>query len=155
MEFPLTRLLLRTRKTQLAMQLIVDASLPAEYGGVEGETVFIDTEGNFSPERCFTMARALVDHVRKSAQRKGPECPPTPNWFEPNTILQGVHVFRAYDEAAQTTIIATLPTFLRERSQQGRPVRLLVVDSIAFHYRVSAVLERIRRIGEWEYLTST
>lgn len=44
-------------KTQLSMQLCVDARLPIQFGGVAGEAVFIDTEGSFSPERCFTMAK--------------------------------------------------------------------------------------------------
>lgn len=137
-------------KTQLAIQLSVDARLPTEYGGVAGETVYIDTEGSFSPERCLTMAQALVDHVRKSAERKRRQinestntnlarhCPPIPNWFEPETIMKGIHMYRAHDEAAQTAIITALPAFLRERAQNGCPVKLLVVDSIAFHYRVSA-----------------
>ena len=133
-------------KTQLAMQLSVDARLPSEHGGVAGETVYIDTEGNFSPERCYTMAFALVDHVRKSIKRRHKDngtnahlrsMPPLPQWFEPDTIMKGIHVYRAHDEAAQTAIIMGLPNFLRERAQQGCPVRLLVVDSIAFHYRVS------------------
>lgn len=44
-------------KTQLCMQLCVDARLPVAFGGVAGESVFIDTEGSFSPERCYTMAQ--------------------------------------------------------------------------------------------------
>lgn len=130
-------------KTQLCHQLSVDARLPTEYGGVAGETVYIDTEGNFSPERCFTMAQALVDHVRKSAERKrrnsqNPALPQqVPAWFEPDTIMKGIHIYRAHDEAAQTAIIAALPDFLRERAAAGCPVKLLVIDSIAFHYRVS------------------
>lgn len=47
-------------KTQLCMQLCVDARLPAAFGGVAGESVYIDTEGSFSPERCFTMAKVRV-----------------------------------------------------------------------------------------------
>jgi hypothetical protein len=43
---------------------------------------------------------------------------------------------RAHDEAAQCTIITTLPGFLKERAELGCPVKLLVVDSMAFHYRV-------------------
>jgi len=122
-------------KTQLVMQLSVDARLPVEYGGVAGETVYIDTEGSFSPERCYTMARALVDHVRKSAERKGRQR--VPPWFHPDTIMKGIHVYRVHDEAAQTAVIMALSSFLQERATLGCPVKLVVVDSIAFHYRVS------------------
>lgn len=132
-------------KTQLAMQLSVDARLPTEYGGVAGETVYIDTEGSFSPERCYTMAHSLVNHVRKSAEKKirqhrnrtTPPPAPVPDWFVPETILEGIHLYRAHDEAAQTAIITDLPKFLQERAQLGCPVKLVVVDSIAFHYRVN------------------
>jgi RAD51-like protein 2 len=44
-------------KTQLCMQLCADARLPVAFGGVAGESVYIDTEGSFSPERCHTMAQ--------------------------------------------------------------------------------------------------
>jgi RAD51-like protein 2 len=49
-----------TGKTQLAMQLCVDARLPTSFGGVAGESVYIDTEGSFSPERCYTMAKVMM-----------------------------------------------------------------------------------------------
>ena len=127
-------------KTQLATQLSVDARLPEEFGGVAGETVYIDTEGNFSPERCYTMAQALVRHVRKSAERKQQHHSSVPSWFETDTILQGIHVFRAHDEAAQTATIMALPKFLQQRKENGCPVKLVVVDSIAFHYRVSILM---------------
>lgn len=123
-------------KTQLATQLSVDARLPEDFGGVAGETVYIDTEGNFSPERCYTMAQALVGHVRKSAERKNRQNT-VPDWFDPDTIMKGIHVYRAHDEAAQTAIIMALPNFLQQRKDNGCPVKLVVVDSIAFHYRVS------------------
>lgn len=128
-------------KTQLCHQLSVDARLPGDYGGVGGETVYIDTEGNFSPERCFTMANALVGHVRKSVERKrrNANCslPVLPHWFEPDNIMKGIHVYRAHDETAQTATITALPDFIRQRAAIGCPVKLVVVDSIAFHYRVS------------------
>lgn len=130
-------------KTQLAMQLSVDARLPHEHGGVQGETVFLDTEGNFSPERCYHMAAALVDHVTKCTERKRSQSsrhrpPPVPQWFTPETILSGIHLFRAHDEAAQTAIIKELSAFLKQRQDENNhPIKLIVIDSIAFHYRCS------------------
>jgi hypothetical protein len=44
---------------------------------------------------------------------------------------------RAHDEAALCAIITALPRFLKERVEQGCSVKLLLVDSMAFHYRVS------------------
>lgn len=119
-------------KTQLAMQLCVNASVPEQFGGVCGQAVYIDTEGSFSPERCQSMANALTEHVQKSTRGV------VPDWFEPNNILDGIHVFRVYDEPTQTATLEYLPQFLEQHSPQPhRPIRLVVVDSIAFHYRSS------------------
>jgi RAD51-like protein 2 len=121
-------------KTQLAMQLCVNASLPNGAGGVCGQAVYIDTEGSFSPERCYSMAEALVKHVRSSSRMATKALP---DWFEPETILQGIHVYRVYDEAAQMAVLESLASFLDQHDSSDRPVRLVVLDSIAFHFRSS------------------
>jgi RAD51-like protein 2 len=118
-------------KTQLAMQLCVNANLPENVGGVCGQAVYIDTEGSFSPERCQSMATALVQHVHKSTRDRGG----VPDWFEPDSILDSIHVFRVYDEATQMATLEALPQFLEQHQQQPRPIRVVVLDSIAFHYR--------------------
>ena len=147
-------------KTQLAMQVCVDARLPAAYGGVEGEAVYIDSEGSFSPERCLDMAESLVKHVQRSAERRargagtgtgnnssstnnassadgGGSSAVLPSWFNPSTILDGIYVIRVHDMAAQTCAIHNLASLLRSRRDNGTPVRAVVVDSVAFHYRAS------------------
>jgi RAD51-like protein 2 len=127
-------------KTQWGMQLAVDARLPNTFGGVAGETVYVDTEGSFSPERCHDMATSLVQHIeagRRRRQEKGQKLQPMPAWFAPDTILQGIHVYRVHDEAAQTSVLYSLPKFLQDRQEAGTPVRLVVVDSMAFHHRAA------------------
>jgi RAD51-like protein 2 len=122
-------------KTQLGMQVAVDAQIPLTMGGVQGETLYIDTEGSFSPERCYSMAQALVSHVQHSVARKrkpgSPTTSPLPSTFTPEAILQGIHVLRVHDETAQTATIHALPNLL----EQYPNVRLIIIDSIAFHYR--------------------
>ncbi len=142
-----------TGKTQLAMQLCVDVTLPKAFGGVDGSSIYIDSEGSFSPERCHDMAHALVQHVHNSARRKqrsssnsggggsgGGSNSVVPESFTTEEILDSIHVFRVYDETTQTATITSIPDFLdamMERNVQKNPVKLLIVDSIAFHYRVS------------------
>lgn len=121
-------------KTQLAMQVCVDAYLPKQFGGAEGESIYIDSEGSFSPERCHDMANALVNHVKSSATRRKAEIPES---FNVDSILDSIHIFRVYDETCQTATIYSLPDFLRGMQSKGRDVKVLVIDSIAFHYRVS------------------
>jgi len=123
-------------KTQLGMQLAVNARLPTQYGGVAGEAIYIDSEGSFAPERCYTMAKALVSHIQAGKQRRQ-DPSPLPPWFTPESILQGIHVYRVHDEAAQTAVLYALPNLLQERQQAGSPIRLIVIDSMAFHYRAA------------------
>mmetsp|Transcript_14318 Transcript_14318/g.17394 ORF Transcript_14318/g.17394 Transcript_14318/m.17394 type:complete len:409 (-) Transcript_14318:155-1381(-) len=122
-------------KTQLAMQLCVDAHLPKEFGGVSGHSIYIDSEGSFSPERTFDMAKALVDHVHFPSRRSKTTVPSN---FTPESILDSIHVFRVYDETCQTATILSLPQFLNEMKSKGQPVKLIVIDSIAFHYRCTS-----------------
>jgi RAD51-like protein 2 len=138
-----------TGKTQWGMQLAVDARLPLLVGGVAGECIYLDTEGSFAPERCYTMARALVHHVvvgQKKRQQQlldanplAPSLPSLPSNFTPENILQGIHVLRVHDVAAQAAaLLGAIPRLLQERQAAGSPVRLIVIDSMAFHYRAAA-----------------
>ena len=121
-------------KTQVAMQLCVNANLPHQVGGTCGQAVYIDTEGSFSPERCQSMAEALVRHVHKSTRGRVD----IPDWFEPDSILDSIHVFRVYDEATQMATLEALPRFLDQHLHPpSRPIRLIVLDSVAFHFRAT------------------
>lgn len=120
-----------TGKTQIAMQLCVDARLPAAHGGAEGRSLYVDTEGSFSPERCRAMAAAMIDHLRAR-----PRTPPIPDDLTVESVLDGVRVYRVHDEATQTATLRSLRDELSSSSSSSSlPVRLIVVDSIAFHYR--------------------
>jgi RAD51-like protein 2 len=130
-------------KTQLAMQLAVNARLPKSFGGVQGQTLYIDAEGSLVAERLHTMAQALLDHTQGTLRRRRPHDAYLPADFSKvEQILEGIHVFRVHDEASQTATIYSLPHWIEQinnnTAQEGgslRPVKLIVVDSIAFHYR--------------------
>ena len=90
------------------------------------------------------MADALVNHVTKSSQSSsnssaGKTGRIIPEWFTEENILDGIHVFRVHDEASLVATIQSLPGFIRSRENRSDDitgVKLVVVDSIAFHYRV-------------------
>ena len=145
-----------TGKTQLAMQLCVDASIPTKFAGVNGQAVYIDTEGSFSPQRCYTMACALVHHIHSSIQRRHRRrlqqqqqqshtttttpvlaLPQLPGNFTPEQILSGIHVYRVHSEEEQDATIRALPDFLIKQRDTSNvpPVKLIIIDSLAFHYR--------------------
>lgn len=101
-------------KTQIALQLCVNAQLPFDKGGLEGETVFIDTENTFRPERVAQMARASD--------------------LDPDTVLPKVHVARAFNSAHQALLVERAAELGRQR-----PIRLIVVDSLTAHFRAEYV----------------
>ena len=123
-------------KTQLSLQLAVNVSLPQVLGGVKGECIYIDTEGSFAPERCEQIAEALVNHVGNCNRNSSCE---DLNYFTVEYILRGIHIFRVFDEVSQTATIHTLSTFIEERKRCGLSIKLIIVDSIAFHIRVSEI----------------
>jgi len=123
-------------KTQLAMQLCVDVQVPSVFSGVEGHAVYIDTEGSFIPEREREIATVLHNHLTKIAKRSTtPEqsaaMSRSLSLISPDSLLKGIHVYRPLDATELMSVLTHLPGFLSQYTQ----IRLVVVDSIAFHYR--------------------
>ena len=123
-------------KTQMGMQLSVNAAIPHALGGCSGETVYIDTEGSFSAQRTRQMAEALIT----SLWGRLPACKPSEraqreealHGFTSESILCGIHVFRCHDVAEMLAVVKGLRNFAAGRSSR---IRLVVIDSIAFHFR--------------------
>ena len=99
-----------TGKTQIAHQLAVDVQLPPDQGGLEGEAVYIDTEGTFRPERIVDMAKGVG--------------------VEPETALTHIHIARAFNSNHQMLLVGKAQELAREK-----PIRLIVVDSLTAHFR--------------------
>jgi len=101
-------------KTQLTHQLAVNVSLPEEKGGLDGETIYIDTENTFRPERITQMAEA--------------------QGLDPMEVLKGIHVARAFNSHHQILLVDKAKEIAREHS-----IRLLVLDSLTAHFRAEYV----------------
>ena len=99
-----------TGKTQIAHQLAVDVQLPVDQGGLNGEAVYIDTEGTFRPERIVDMAKGVG--------------------VEPETALTHIHIARAFNSNHQMLLVGKAQELAREK-----PIRLIVVDSLTAHFR--------------------
>lgn len=54
-----------------SMQIAVDVQIPNQFGGLQGEAVYIDTEGSFIVERLVDIAKATVDHCHEMARLEG------------------------------------------------------------------------------------
>ncbi len=101
-------------KTQLGHQLAVNATLPVDQGGLGGETVWIDTESTFRPERIVQMS---LDQE-----------------LDPEAILQKIHVARAFNSHHQMLLVEKA-----NELAQTDTIRLFVVDSMTSHFRAEYV----------------
>jgi DNA repair protein RadA len=100
----------RTGKTQIAHQLCVNVQLPYERGGLEGNALYIDTEGTFRPERIIQMASALdLDY---------------------SDILKNIVIGRAYNSDHQVLLAREAARIIKEKN-----IKLVIVDSIIGHFR--------------------
>eukprot|EP00045_Choanoeca_perplexa_P004685 m.39856 g.39856 ORF g.39856 m.39856 type:complete len:264 (-) comp12705_c0_seq4:48-839(-) len=110
-------------KTQLSMQLALNAQIPTELGGLDGDCIYVDTEGSFMPQRAQAIAGHLLAHLQsvKPEQVEG---------WTTQTMLNRIRVYRVHDYVEQLAIWHLLPSLV-----EGSKVRLIVVDSVAFHFR--------------------
>lgn len=134
-------------KTQLGMQLAVNVQLPAAFNGSAGQAVYIDTEGSFTVGRCAQMAEAFSSHLAKVArQRADPARVEAAAALTVEALLQGVHYFRVRDAVEQLAAVEALPEFLAAHPA----VRLVVLDSVTFHFRqdYADLASRTRQLGQ-------
>ncbi|KAI0223234.1 DNA repair RAD51-like protein 3 [Lamellibrachia satsuma] len=119
-------------KTQICMQLAVDVQIPECFGGVCGETVYIDTEGTFIVDRIKDIAMATMDHCQQmAAVEASHEQQQALQTFTLESILGGIHYFRCHDYVELIAVIHILPKFLVDHAN----VRLVVLDSVASPFR--------------------
>ncbi len=101
-------------KTQFILQLAVNATLPIEQGGLDGEVAIIDTENTFRPERIISMAKALE--------------------LDPDEVLSKIHVGRAYNSHQQMLMVKKVTKLAKER-----PIKMLAVDSLTGAFRAEYI----------------
>ena len=93
-------------KTQMGIQLAVDAFLPSAFGGPEGHAVYIDTEGSFMVERVKDIATAFVSHIRRMAgMRNEDKLRAAAEQLTVEYILGHINYFRVHDYAEQVAVI--------------------------------------------------
>jgi len=97
-------------KTQICFMLCVMAQLPLEKGGLNGNVVYLDTEGTFVPERIFEIASGLG--------------------LDPHETLGNIFLARAYNSSHQCLLTDHLVRFCPENN-----VKLVIVDSMIGHFR--------------------
>jgi DNA repair protein RadA len=97
-------------KSQLGFQLAVNAQLPREKGGLDGNVLFVDTEGTFRPERIEAMAKAAG--------------------IDPKKALENIMVVRAITTEQQILTVERVDKLIQERN-----IKLIIVDSLMSLFR--------------------
>lgn len=111
-------------KTQMGMQLATSVQLPKILDGAEGECIYIDTEGSFVIERVKEIAEAFSNHV-SSLMEDASE-------YTLEKVLSRIYYYRIHDYVEQLALINMLPHLIQ---YQYPKVKLVVIDSITFHFR--------------------
>ena len=97
-------------KTQICHTLCCMVQQPVDEGGLNGNAIYVDTEGTFRPERIVSIAEA--------------------RGFNPEEILQRIIVAKAYNSAHQELIIAETGKLIPKEN-----IKLLIIDSAVAHFR--------------------
>ncbi|MGC8835376.1 MAG: AAA family ATPase [Infirmifilum sp.] len=106
-------------KTQLCMQLAVNAQKPVGQGGLGSRVVFVDTTGDFSPERVVMMAAARD--------------------LDPSSVLAGILYVRAH--SLQHLLVLLEKAF---KEVVAGDVGLLILDELTRLVRTEALSARER-----------
>ncbi|BDH80177.1 DNA repair and recombination protein RadA [Methanothermobacter tenebrarum] len=102
-------------KSQLAHELVVTVQLPEDRGGLNGEAVFIDTENTFRPERVEQIANAFELNIEE--------------------VMEKIYIARAFNSSHQILMAEKV----NELIQEGKDIRLVIVDSLTSHFRAEYV----------------
>jgi DNA repair protein RadA len=101
-------------KTQVCVQLAVNATLPEERGGLDSDVIMIDSENTFRPERIIQMAEHLG--------------------VDPSETLKRIHVARAFNSQHQMLLVEKAIELAQEKK-----VRFMIVDSLTSHFRAEYI----------------
>ncbi|KAL7421892.1 hypothetical protein Q5752_003664 [Cryptotrichosporon argae] len=111
-------------KSSLALALAMSARMGSGEGS-EGEVLVVDTEGGITPSRLRDTADSLARHTTVS----------TPD------ILAGIHLVRIATQVQMVAFLNTLDDWLEAHAK----VRLVVIDTLSFHFRQPSVEVGVRK----------
>ena len=98
-------------KSQLAFQLAINTQLPKEKGGLNGQVVWVDTEGTFRPARIIQVAKA--------------------QGLEPEEVLENIKVARAFSADHQMILVDKIPELFKKYPN----IKLIIIDSLTSIFR--------------------
>ncbi|KAF9183214.1 hypothetical protein BGZ51_004175 [Haplosporangium sp. Z 767] len=112
-----------TGKTQLGLQLCINAQIPRSADAAGGTAIFIDTEGSFVAKRVAQIATAYYNKVKDRSGNMAA--------ISVDSFLQGIQYCRVHSPVELIAMIRVLGGIAQEHTR----VKLVIVDSIAFFFR--------------------
>ena len=117
-----------TGKTQMSIQLAFNTALPTKLGGLNGDVVYIDSEGSFRPERIIQMANEID--------------------VDPKIILDKILIGRAHNSDIQMTLVDNVLEL-----SESKNIKLLIVDSLTAAFRAEyigkgALMDRQQKLNK-------
>ncbi|KAK1305737.1 hypothetical protein QJS10_CPA10g00811 [Acorus calamus] len=113
------------------IQLAVNVQIPADYGGIGGKAVYIDTEGSFMVERASQIAEACIRETLDNFVFQHKDYQMCPEGMQTNIFLSNIFYFRICSYTEQIAVINYLDEFISEH----KDVKIVIIDSITFHFR--------------------
>eukprot|EP00644_Phytophthora_capsici_P014531 jgi/Phyca11/530047/estExt2_fgenesh1_pm.C_PHYCAscaffold_540011 len=110
-----------TGKTQFGMHVCLAAQYTSNESGKPTSVVFIDSEGSFIIERVASMAECFLEDFRQTRANK----------LTRDDLLRGISYYRVHDYLEQMEVLYSLPAYF-QATPEGK---LLVLDTVAFHFR--------------------
>ncbi|KAI8355041.1 P-loop containing nucleoside triphosphate hydrolase protein [Mortierella sp. GBAus27b] len=114
-------------KTQIGIQLCINAQIPCNAGGVGGTVIYVDTEGSFVAKRALQVASACAERLRPLPQNAGD----TTTTVTTNSLMQGIQYCRVHSAVELVAMVRMLNGIVQSHPK----TKLIVVDSIAFLFR--------------------
>jgi len=100
--------------SQVGFQLALNVQKPVEQGGLDGNTLFVDTESTFRPERIAQLAESAG--------------------LDPDAALKRIFVAKAINSDHQMVLVDKAEEMVKEKN-----IRLIVIDSMTAHFRADYV----------------
>lgn len=122
-------------RTAFAHLLAVRAQLPSDHGGFGGQVAYLDTRGRFDPDRITEIIASLSKDDREALANQH-DCSGSDLDGLARDVLEHIHVSKPADSTAQILNTEQIQNLAESLTGTEKPLRLVVVDSLTFHFRV-------------------
>ncbi|OWM64925.1 DNA repair protein RAD51 homolog 3 [Punica granatum] len=118
-------------KTQIGIQLAVNVQIPVDCRGLGGKAIYIDTEGSFMVERVLQIAKACAEEMSANYDFSRNGLPSGQVLMQPQDFLENIICYRVCSYTEQIALVNSLDKIICAH----REVKIVIIDSITFHFR--------------------